>query len=87
MTDYGRIMREIEAKQEDVVNNPKHYNQAGIECIDAIEACSQQKSYEATTKENILKYTWREQYKNKDEDLRKAHWYLTRLLTKLGVKL
>ncbi len=38
MTDYGRIMREIEAEREDVVNKPKHYNQAGIECIDAIEA-------------------------------------------------
>ena len=22
----------------DIVNNPPHYNQAGIECIDAIEA-------------------------------------------------
>lgn len=87
MTDYGRIMREIEAKQEDVVNNPKHYNQAGIECIDAIEAALSAEELRGYYKGNIIKYTWREQYKNKDEDLRKSHWYLKRLLTKLGVKL
>ena len=41
MTDYGRIMREIEAeKMEDVVNHPKHYNQSGVECIDAIKAAT-----------------------------------------------
>lgn len=87
MTDYGRIMREIEAEKEDVVNKPKHYNQAGIECIDAIEAALSAEELRGYFKGNIIKYTWREQYKNKDEDLRKAHWYLTRLLTKLGVKL
>ena len=30
------------------------------------------------------KYTWREAYKNKDEDLQKARWYLNRLLSELG---
>ena len=42
MTDYGRIIKEIEAKQQtadmDMVNHPPHYNKAGIECIDAIKA-------------------------------------------------
>ena len=31
-------------------------------------------------KGNVVKYTWRETYKNKDEDLQKAEWYLNRLL-------
>ena len=28
----------VESEPEDMVNSPPHYNQAGIECIDAIEA-------------------------------------------------
>lgn len=81
MTDYGRIMREIEAKEnEDVVNKPKHYNQSGVECIEAIEAALSPEELRGYFKGNILKYTWREQYKNKDEDLRKANWYLQRLI-------
>jgi len=30
-----------------------------------------------------MKYTWRENYKNKDEDLRKANWYMNYYLEKL----
>ena len=30
-----------------------------------------------------MKYTWRENYKNKDEDLLKARWYLNYYLEKL----
>lgn len=80
MTDYGRIMREIEAeKQEDVVNNPKHYNQSGVECIDAIKAATGD-GYEYYLQGNILKYLWRYRYKNGVEDLKKAQWYLNKLI-------
>lgn len=80
MTDYGRIMREIEAgKMEDVVNHPKHYNQSGIECIDAIKAATGV-GYEYYLQGNILKYIWRYQYKNGVEDLKKAQWYLNKLI-------
>ena len=27
-------------RDEDVVNKPPHYNQAGVECIDAIQAAT-----------------------------------------------
>ena len=76
MTDYGRIMREIEAeKMEDVVNHPKHYNQSGVECIDAIKAATGD-GYEYYLQGNILKYLWRYRYKNGIEDIKKAEWYL-----------
>lgn len=80
MTDYGRIMREIEAENaEDVVNNPKHYNQTGVECIDAIKAQTGD-GYEYYLQGNIAKYLWRYRYKNGVEDLKKAQWYLNKLI-------
>ena len=68
----------------DMVNEPPHYNQAGIECIDAIQAALTPEEFRGYCKGNNLKYTWREQYKNKIEDLRKAAWYLDKLLKVQG---
>ena len=63
----------------DMVNHPPHYNQYGIECIDAIKACTG-KGFEAYLQGNILKYLWRYDYKNGVEDLKKAQWYLSKLI-------
>lgn len=63
----------------DNVNKPKHYNQAGIECIDAIEAATGA-GFEYYLQGNIMKYLWRYRYKNKTEDLQKAQWYLNKLI-------
>ena len=63
----------------DNVNNPKHYNQAGIECIDAIRAATGD-GFESYLQGNILKYLWRYRYKNGAEDLKKAQWYLNKLI-------
>jgi len=63
----------------DNVNQPLHYNQAGIECIDAIAAATGD-GFEYYLQGNILKYLWRYRYKNKTEDLRKAQWYLNKLI-------
>ena len=64
---------------DDPVNSPKHYNQAGIECIDAIRAATGD-GYENYLQGNIMKYLWRYRYKNGVEDLKKAQWYLTKLI-------
>ena len=64
----------------DMVNSPSHYNEFGIECIDAIQAAtgSEFKSY---LQGNIMKYLWRYRYKGKPvEDLQNAEWYLSRLI-------
>ena len=68
-----------EVKASDLVNNPPHYNQAGIECIDAILAATNHNK-EGYLQGNILKYVWRYDYKGGLEDLQKAEWYLKKLI-------
>ena len=64
----------------DNVNQPPHYNTGNIECIQAIQASMTTRQFQGYLKGNIIKYIWRYEYKNQKEDLRKAQWYLTRLL-------
>ena len=64
----------------DMVNKPPHYNQGGIECIDAIEESMEKEAFAGYCKGNVIKYLWRYEYKNKIEDLKKAQWYLDRLV-------
>jgi len=66
-------------KKEDMINNPEHYNQYEIECIDAIKAATGV-GFEPYLQGNILKYLWRYNYKNGIEDLKKARWYLNKLI-------
>ena len=67
----------------DNVNKPPHYNQAGIECIEAIQAATGN-GFEYYLQGNIIKYLWRYRYKNGVEDLKKAQWYLTKLIETKG---
>jgi hypothetical protein len=73
--------------KEDVVNKPKHYNQGGIECIDAIESMLTHEEFVGYLRGNSLKYRWRFRYKNGVEDLRKAEWYENKLLKILEEKI
>lgn len=66
--------------QEDVVNHPPHYTDGGIECIEAIEASLTPQEYRGYLKGNIQKYVWREKHKGGTESLKKAQWYLDRLI-------
>ena len=68
--------------EHDQVNHPPHYQRDGIECIQAIEAALTPEEFRGYCKGNVIKYTWREQYKGKDEDLAKSQWYLNRYLAK-----
>jgi hypothetical protein len=83
-----RMMEEINGTADrisdklDMVNSPPHYNQTGIECIDAIEAATGD-GYEYYLQGNIMKYVWRYRYKNGTEDLKKARWYLDKLITEV----
>lgn len=62
--------------------NPSHYRMGHIEPIDFIE------SWQMDYKEgNVIKYLTRYKYKNGIEDLKKARWYLNRLISDLeGIK-
>ena len=65
----------------DNVNHPSHYNDGGLECIEAIEAQLTPEEYRGYLKGNVAKYVWREKHKGGIESLRKAQWYLTRLIS------
>ena len=88
--EYMKMMAEKEKEKqamkqsdnielEDMVNHPRHYNESGIECIDALEAMLGD-GFEAYLQGNIAKYLWRYKYKNGVEDLKKAQWYLNKLI-------
>ena len=61
--------------------NPNHYKQGEIECIDALEsATTNLMGLDAVCTANAIKYLWRWQEKNGIEDLRKAIWYINKLI-------
>lgn len=68
----------------DPVNKPDHYNVGAIEAIEAIKASMPENEFRGYLKGNLMKYVWRYDYKGKPvEDLRKARWYLERLIEEL----
>ena len=68
----------------DMVNHPQHYTQGGIECIECIKAAVTNKvGIEAVCVANVIKYLFRYEEKNGVEDVRKAKWYIERLLKEL----
>lgn len=70
---------------QDAVNHPEHYTQGGIECIDALKAATTNKvGIEAVCVANAIKYLWRYEEKNGIEDVRKARWYIDRLIKELN---
>ena len=66
----------------DPVTNPAHYADSfgGIQCIDAIETSMSTEEFKGFLKGNVQKYVWRYSQKNGAEDLKKAKWYLERLI-------
>lgn len=71
----------------DVVNHPSHYTKGRIECIDAIDSATTGKSgIEAVCVANIIKYLYRYEEKNGLEDVKKAKWYINKLISELESK-
>lgn len=68
----------------DMVERPPHYTQGKVECIDAIESATEGLTgIHAFCVGNVIKYIWRYQHKNGVEDLRKARWYLDRIIASM----
>ena len=73
----------VEVCMSDMVNSPKHYTEGGIETIDFIEAKLTGYGFRAYLRGNIIKYLSRAGSKgNRLEDLKKAQWYLKKLVEK-----
>lgn len=64
----------------DNVNSPSHYGQGKIEAIEYISDFLTPEEYQGFLRGNIAKYLHRFPYKNGIEDLKKAQWYLERLI-------
>jgi hypothetical protein len=81
----GKLFHPSDAPQESCpVENPDHYNTGSIEAIEAIKASMPPEQFFGYLKGNVMKYLWRYDYKEKPiEDLRKADWYLNRLIDAL----
>lgn len=68
-------------KPNDPVNHPSHYQGNGVECIDCIKsAVSGLDGFHGFCAGNAIKYIFRFSHKNGIEDLRKAEWYIDRLI-------
>ena len=78
-----------EKKSEDMVNHPSHYTHGGVECIDAITSAlsSYEDSVDSWLVGQVIKYLWRAPLKGKyEEDIKKAQFYLNRLVEKIDKK-
>lgn len=62
------------------VNHPSHYNIGNIECIDAMVSAYGKDTVSHFCICNAFKYIWRYKYKNGIEDLKKAQWYLNKVV-------
>jgi hypothetical protein len=67
--------------------NPQHYRNGEVECIDALKAATVNKTgIEAVCTANVIKYLWRYEAKGGLEDIRKARWYIDRLIQEKEAK-
>ena len=95
--DWERLQREIptiektgleawaNGVEEDMVNSPSHYTYGKVECIEGIQESMTPEAFKGYCKGACLKYLWRYERKDKPlEDLKKAEWYLARLIALVG---
>lgn len=74
----------VESEEYDNVNSPQHY-QGKVECIDCIEsATAGLNGIEAFCTGNAIKYLYRWKKKNGIEDLKKAKYYIDKIISVNG---
>ena len=82
--DRAQLQQLSDVKLKEQVNHPDHYNQGKIEVIDYIEDLGMGDDFCAG---NAIKYISRYKYKGKPlEDLKKAKWYIERLIERYEKK-
>lgn len=70
--------------RQDAVNSPSHYGNGEIECIVYMKDNMDPQMFQGYLEGNAKKYLHRWRYKgNGTEDLKKARWYLDRLIKEL----
>ena len=82
--DEGYDLSEHMEEEVDNVNNPDHYTYGNIECIDYLRDNMPYEAFLGFLEGNNKKYMHRWRHKAKPlEDLKKARWYLDRLIEEL----
>lgn len=88
--DTPSVAEVVEKHGEDVkpdpVNRPAHYTYGGIECIDAMQAAFGGEAVKDFCLCNAFKYLWRHRNKGGLQDLKKARWYINRLIREMEVE-
>lgn len=64
--------------ENDPVNHPSHYTNGGMECIDEMEKVFGTEVVMNFCICNVWKYRKRAMYKNGEEDMKKADWYMNK---------
>lgn len=78
---FDWFIDKLEDIEMDNVNKPQHYTYGKYECIDVIKEITKDLTgEEAFCIGNAIKYLWRWKHKNGIEDVKKAKWYLDRLI-------
>ena len=67
----------------DNVNYPPHYTKGNIECIEALEAMVGADHFLSHCQLTAVAYLWRWRDKGGAEDLKKAKWYVERMISTL----
>ena len=65
----------------DLVNHPSHYETGKFECIDVMEEALGRDVVKGFCIGNAFKYLYRAKRKNGLDDLKKAQWYLNRVIS------
>ena len=63
--------------------NPSYYDRGGIKSMDFLEAYLSPEEFKGFLKGNAMKYLIRAEFKNGDEDYKKANWYTNKLMEKI----
>lgn len=80
----GAVTEEIDT---DMIDKPAHYNVGNIECIEYLKDNLPWEAYTGYLEGNAKKYLHRWRHKGRPvEDLKKAVWYLERLIQELDGK-
>jgi hypothetical protein len=75
----------IETEEPDCINHPKQYSIGGIEVTDYIQAKLTPEQFEGFCIGVIIQYVSRYQHKGGVSDLKKAEWYLQRIIKVKGM--
>ena len=79
LDDYIKKLEET-PNDSDLVNHPAHYETGKFECIEVMEEVFGTEAVKDFCICNAFKYLWRHKRKNGIEDLKKAAWYLNKVI-------